>query len=448
MITAGIPYWRFLCWWMCLSILLISELIRKYIIGDNYIVIGGESVTLLLAFVFAARGFPRGVWGLIVIVFLYLFWGLCTDIYNNNSYALFAVGSRAVVVPLSCLVTSIYIHRREGVWACQLIFYRFSSIWLYVIAVVAAFEIYYGPASFLSLGFSFEGVERVSTAQYDADGVGTLSDFFRPRSIFLSTGKAGKIAFILAVYMLYYRTANKYTYFFHYSLVVVEVSILLLVGARSALQGYILAIIVFNLRRRDVLRLLSIVIMITVTALIFSAAYREESSIIFLRALSVVGDVAERFDSNVAGPIEIVLDRYSLFGAGLGVFSLGSSSYGGYQLYEILTTGQAESGFLRVIAEVGIFGFLLYFSLFVAIFLRCWFSRGESFGVGLDHVLYKRYVCFVLAYVILWNVTHDVFGHVLMLSLLFTFMAPLYSGWSRGCRSRDLCSGSTIRRVF
>ncbi len=418
-----IIYWRTAFYGGLLSILFIAEIVRKYLSGSNAILIIGELTVILIGAYLFFRGRAKATEGIVALVGIYLLWGFVTVTVNDNSFALGAVGSRSVLVPVSALIVSVYVYAKVGLTAGDRIVYVFSSFWLYTAGIVAVSQLVLGPSHFVSLGFAFEDFERVKVAQYDAIGVGSIANFFRPMSIFLATGKFGKVAFILAAFMLYYRAAYNWSQGSNAALVAIELSVLVISGARGGIAGYLILLLFLYADRRFFVRFAAVGIAFGLVGGLTAIVNAQALSVMFARALSVVGDLGSRTQTNFVDPFIEVLERFWAFGAGMGSFSLGSLSYGGMPLYYVVDTGQSENGFLRVLAEVGVVGIILYLLVFLYIVLRPYFDVSTLSGrSSVLKGLYLRFISVTLGVVFLWSLTHDLFGHVLMLSLLFTYL--------------------------
>jgi hypothetical protein len=142
------------------------------------------------------------------------------------------------------------------------------------------------------------------------------------------------------------------------------------------------------------------------------------SNLVIDRLLSGVYDIPKRLDGNFFLPIWTVIDKYLIFGEGLGRFTLGAVHYGGGVVYATVEMpGLGESSWIRLIAEVGVMGTVLYLIILVQLFrlaLRSVLSRlhQENEVAGLFFALW-------LGSMVLWANTHDVFGNMIVVSLAF-----------------------------
>lgn len=272
--------------------------------------------------------------------------------------------------------------------------------------------------------------DRMGTADYSA-GPLAFDWLFRPTSIFLHTGKFGIAAFLLASYRLFYRTWRWPGLKVWLPLTALEFLLLLVTGQRAAITLYLLALplIAFLLAMRTghfQIALTSVWLFVTVISAVFLLTMIHDplAQVISGRLLSVVPEAAVRLRDNLLLPLTFVADRWLFAGEGAGAFSLGSTAFGGRPLYEVVPVGTAENAWLRLIAEQGMPGAVLFLILLGLV--ATWaLRRSRVFAASRDAAARGAagaciWLLYALAAVSAWANTHDVFGNSLATFFLFT----------------------------
>lgn len=312
------------------------------------------------------------------------------------------------------------------------------TIWLTVLGAVMLAQLVVGRDHWLNTIPEGLGDDTSGIGDYTV-GEMAIEFLFRPTSIFLHTGKAGAVAFVLTSYRLFYGVATGMSFGRLARDVLLDLTVLLLSGQRAAMLGYALALLVsFLMRARQsvVVRLIWLsaygVIATVVLAGVGSAIESDEMSLtklIFARFTSGLADVPLRLADNVVAPASHVWEQYALVPAGAGAFSLGARAFGGQLLYEAVPIGTAENSWLRLLAEEGVIGLvcgllfwggLLSYALFSAMTSKDVSEQGEPLGKRLS-----LGAAFVLGILLFWANTHDILGNALVMSLSMVLLGVI-----------------------
>ncbi|HOQ47830.1 MAG TPA: hypothetical protein PK157_21150 [Bryobacteraceae bacterium] len=443
-----------------ISLLLIGEVLRKYIYHSNIVLATTELLAIIVATALWVRIEKYFAIPLSVAIGALIVWKLVTIAIGHQDPALGLIGLRSFLVPCAFLIIGLAIHRALGWQAAASIINRTFTIWFLVIGVVMVLQLIAGRDHWINALPEGFGDERAGIGDYTVGDVG-IEFLFRPTSIFLHTGKAGATLAVLTIYRLYHAVSTGKTLCYISIGVSLDVAILLLSGQRAALIAYTFAalcLLLFQLRKWRIWKItvVSLLIGVFIIALPVAVSRNGESSVeltiskmMLLRAASVIEDIPYRLSDNVIEPFLYVWDQFAFSPAGVGAFSLGASVFGGTPLYEIVPIGTAENSWLRMLAEEGVVGLLG-----ACVFWGCmtlWpvyaLTRGHRrVHAGGQRSIERRQIdllcsTIVLALLLLWSNTHDILGNTLVMglgALLFgAVAAPLKRhGVSRSVKNR------------
>ena len=405
---------------------LLAEVVRKYVHQGDSIFFGMATIVLLsfivLLFIPKTRllkSLPIGIW---VTILAFYSWAFANEVVASNSLIVFFIGLGTMFLPVTyMLVSSIYFQQGEGaiyrVFLCV-------NCWLALILAVALLQIYLGhdhPITTYGLGST--GIGDYSVGERTVEGL------FRPTSIFTHTGKFGQALFCLVLFKWCYLVATKKpTKWFWKISICLDVLAILVSGQRAAFlflfvsTGLLLLYWASREGGSTIAYLFGYsLIGIVAIAIVFlepSLISNSTLNLVIDRALSGFYDIPNRLEGNFILPFSTVVDKYLLFGEGLGRFTLGAKNFGGVLVYETVDMpGLGENSWIRMIAEVGVIGTTLYLMILFQILrlaLRSVVSRRhqETEVVALFFALW-------LGSIMLWANTADVFGNMIVTSLAF-----------------------------
>lgn len=143
---------------------------------------------------------------------------------------------------------------------------------------------------------------------------------------------------------------------------------------------------------------------------------KERYSLYVGRSRTVMDDIPERFSNLGLAPVTWVLDRFGLFGAGLGTGSQGTQHFGGGAgIYG----GGAEGGLGKITMELGIPGLILAGWLLYKLFWLIWLNLRTVTGVS-DRIARLSYglVAFLISNIAAFIVATQAFGDLFILLFL------------------------------
>ncbi len=423
-----------------ISLPLLAEVVRKYIYPNNAVLEAGEAVLLAVATSLILARPLRPTIRVLAWLSVSVCWALVTVVYGHQNIALGIIGLRPFISATAVLVVSVHLFQRIGLRAAAWI-YTLSSAWLLLMGGVAAAQLALGPLhpiNTLPEGLGADerhGIGDYTAHEYDVNG---NFDVFRPTSIFLHTGKFGQVAAMLAMYCLFYRAAANITGFRAACAVTLELATLLISGQRAGIIFYLVAFLFLVFRRLNntISRGLLVTVVAISTILVVSfepLRLIDEGGVVALviaRIWSGFTDSTLRFKDNFMVVLPQVLDKFGLFGAGSGAFSLGSGSFGGRPLYEVVDVGTAENQWLRLYAEIGfpgviLVGWAIAWLGYLAVRLSYRTAVGESAEVALRRKLAPFYL-YVLIMLFVWGFTHDVLGSTTTIAAAFSSYGLLF----------------------
>ena len=303
--------------------------------------------------------------------------------------------------------------------------------------VVAVLQLILGPTHPINRIHEGLGADhRHGIGSYTVGNVG-IEWLFRPTSIFLHTGKFGQIAFILATYCLFFRAGMGPKALKTDARMLIELNVLLITGQRAAILGYVAALLLLHASPKTWvhlgLRALSLcAIGMGALSVLRGVNVGTVAQLVGRRVWSGVTEIPSRFQRNLLEPLDVVVERFGSTGAGAGAFSLGSTQWGGMPLYDVIDVGTAENSWLRILAELGWFGVLLFGAGIVALI---WVGGRELMrrrdGLEGEELLRRHLLklsVYQLVIVALWANTHDVLGSATTMAILFGYAGILLAG--------------------
>ncbi len=158
------------------------------------------------------------------------------------------------------------------------------------------------------------------------------------------------------------------------------------------------------------------------------------------RAASVVEDVPDRFDNLGFATIEWAVQRYGLFGGGLGVGTSGTAQFGGGAA---VFGGAGEGGLGKITAELGIPGLILIAWLLISFARHIWrILRFTSWHSPYVSRLSFGLVAFLIANAAVFSVATQIFVDIFVLITLgltlgFVLAMPMLAQQGRGAALRS-----------
>jgi hypothetical protein len=391
----------------------LSEIIRKYVIGSELVLILYELLLVFVAVFYFRKTYNRHLQGLVVITSTIFLWGLFVSVPSSYGLITLALGVRTYLIPISALIIGMRLNQTLEPPDRNRMLLMFVSFWILAISALAVVQIVVGPTHFLTVGVGRD--EAIGLGDW-----GHGSELFRTTSIFQHTGKYGQIIFLLCVASAYLRSLVPLSCLTTTYLFVQELAAVLLSGQRAGLMFYLFVLLLlYAVNRR------SAVISVTfiIAAVVVIVVVKPEWLSVFSRAETAIDEIPFRINENVLLPLGYALERYALFGVGFGAFSFGSVNFGGHLLGHVIKTGNAEDAYLRIMVETGVIGVILSSMFFLhAVFLAL---RRKEIGDKRWRNL-RVFSVSVIFGVMLWGLTHDTLGATATTGMLFFFISPLY----------------------
>lgn len=405
---------------------LLAEVIRKYVHQRDSIFFGMAAIVLLavLALLFipktrVLKSMPLGIW---VTILAFYSWAFANDVVGSHSLIVFFIGLGTLFLPVAyMLVSNIYFQQGEGaiyrVFLCV-------NCWLALILAAALLQIYLGrDHPFTTYGLGSTGIGDYSVGGRVVEGL------FRPTSIFTHTGKFGQALFCLVLFKWCYLVANKKPnkWFWKIS-ICLDILAVVVSGQRAAFVFLLLStglLLLYRVSReggRTIAVLLGYSLMgivaIAMVSLLPSLMSNSALNLVFDRLLSGFYEIPNHLEGNLILPFSTVVDNYLIFGEGLGRFTLGAKNYGGVIVYQTIDMpGLGENSWIRLIAEVGVIGTILYL---VILFQLLRLALGSVVSRRRQQTeMVALFFAIWLGSIMLWANTHDAFGNLIVTSLAF-----------------------------
>jgi hypothetical protein len=392
----------------------VSEIIRKYFIGSQVVLIAYEALVVSIAIVFLHKVINKRITELILIFFTIVAWGLFVSIFASAPSATLVLGLRTYIFPISVLILGVRLFETMSKDQFNLKLLSFVVLWMLVIGTVAVLQITLGQSHFLTIGVGRDEAEGLGDWAYG-------SNLFRTTSLFQHTGKYGQIIFILAAASCYLRTSMGLSNLTSVSLLILEISSVILSGQRIGILLYfaILGALQFGNFRNAVVKG-AYLAPIFIVSIFFVPSILS----IFDRAITIFDEIPFRISANIIEPLAYAIDEFGFSGLGFGYVSFGSETFGGRLLFSVVTVGNPENSYLRMVVETGILGALLSIAFFMHPILVA--LTRVNLKTKQDMSLRAFTTSMVLAAMI-WGNTHDTLGATATTGMLFFFLAPIYS---------------------
>ncbi|MFZ0254334.1 MAG: hypothetical protein WAN46_01525 [Gammaproteobacteria bacterium] len=411
---------------------LLVEIIRKYAIYSNMVFLGGDLV--IIAF-FALLLLQRKIqlswlpfpFVLGSIVFLVL--AFVSTIISGASLGAYFVGARAAYIPVIYLLISAAYFRAEPLSFQRL--YYCASFWVVIAGCLALTQIYLGPTHPIN---RFWDQDALGIGDYTAGGEVLAAGIFRPTSFFAHTGKFGQVVFCLVLFR-WIALLTKAVRIGPWGggLIVFDILAVGASGQRAAMLFLMLGLLMFafffRTKRSFSFRTKRPSLQHGRTSIIISiATFAFTAGLVILGLGSIYLNVGyERLASGIAAapsrivgnfllPIKTIIETYLFYGDGFGMYTFGSSDFGGSIVYKaVQMEGVGESSIIRLSAEVGLFTAALQIVLFLIIVVLAW-RAARSNRPANERVLGVFFFTWMIAFT-LWSNTADVFANATVMSL-------------------------------
>jgi len=168
----------------------------------------------------------------------------------------------------------------------------------------------------------------------------------------------------------------------------------------------------------------SITIIAVISAiLIFPTFSNSEFELYLMRGSSVFGDATDRFSNLGLGSIGWAINRFGLFGGGLGVAAQGAHHFGG-----VLAAGAAEGGLGKIVSELGAVSLFIVAWLILVIAIHIHRSLNLVARLEPSHLPFVVGVAvFIASNVPTFIVASQVFGDVFILLILGLMLGFLFA---------------------
>jgi hypothetical protein len=392
-----------------LSIPLIAEVARKYVYYSDWWFAAGDCIVAIFALWAIVHARVKPAWSPIFLFPLLIFTIYVTvgDFVLQNAPIIFAIGLRTTLMPFIYLAAGAYAMSGGG----EPSLYRIekqAKLWIIVLAGFACLQLALGRASPIN-DLPTESIGR-GMGDYTNAGVSVLG-MFRPTSVFMHTGKYAQVLslLILAHWALILKSLRTKTSSVNLLFGVAEIVGLVVSGSRAALLSVTLGLLGYMILwprqsvRRISKKLVPVLLLAVVAAMLFVP--NNVLDLVGGRFASTVSDAPKRFETNLVEPWEAVVSVGGPVGAGLGYYVSSSARYGGQALYQTVGSN-AEDAWLRICAETGVAGLLLFCVVLATLAGRAYFRAKKG---GYMAALSGFAFCWLIT-VAVWNITHDYLG--------------------------------------
>ena len=404
------------------------EFVRRFIFYSDLLFVASELAAvgfaaLILLRAGSALARDALVLGFVVVITLL---GVLSAVFGHGNPMLVLVGLRALLVPLAFAVIGEYVFRtfRDPLG----FFARYTTVAVTVITVIAVVQVVAGASHWLNrlpVETPGEGI-----GDYVAANGVVIEALFRPTSMFLHTGKFGQALFTLVLFhVAILLTKRDRTPIAIGVLLLVDLVGIAVSGQRAALVFLLIAFVFWACfaRARAHMGVLGSAVGVAALLALAAAPFAEWAIVeqVIDRFVTAFQGAGSRLESNFIRPLSRVLDFAGITGDGWGIFSLGASRFGGSAFVLSRYPVAAENAWLRLIAEMGPAGSLMYFAFFATLFVRA-VRYSLQDDVGPAALYFLAAASWVVA-VIGWSNTHDVVGNTTTTSLGFMFLGALWS---------------------
>jgi hypothetical protein len=386
-------------------------------------------------------------------------WAIGLFLYTHNSIKILSVWLLATYLPIFFLLVSTYFFSSDPD-ATRWLYYS-CTFWVFIMAAVAFLEVWLGlshPINHLpqeSLTGSVElrqGVGDYTVANGSGDtSYSGLEGIFRPTSIFLSNGKFGQALFTLVLFRwaYLYKTVKRCSWG-NLATLLADILALVISGQRAAfvLLSVFAGVAVLIGVVKGEKRALRILVSATVVGLLglsmLIVLKPGLADLVTDRYVSGFTDISERLADNLITPSATILHLYGLVGMGPGFFSLGAQKFGGVMMWQVLATGgNAESAWMRIVAELGVIGLVLYVCYHGGLILQA--ARRALVKSTRTHGACVFGLSWLLA-IAFWGITHDTFANAFGMSIGFGLCGAAFAPLISKAATRPKRAPSAVRR--
>lgn len=406
---------------------LIAEVIRRFIWYSPLVYLFADVILIGSAIFLIAHNGIRVQLISLVLICLYVFFGVLSLGIEGGSILLLIPGLRPLILALAMYaVNNIYFRKFDDAENSMLNILGLTTLFILLIAILQLFAGVDASINQLPAESDSEGGGR---GDYGAAGV-YVENIFRPTSIFMHTGRLGQYSFVAALLPLMIVFSNKSS---RRALFFTVIGLLLVVisGQRAAALFISFGALFVAVRAKQtflIFRLLLIVLILLFFSFLVDENIRQ---LLFGRLISGLFDASERILENSNSSSE-VLSQFFFHGKGIGFFSFGGNAFGGGIFYDYMRkfeAGNLENGWFRILGESG-FGGLFSFFAMLLIFLRRTMFRLKHTNVMDGLALHYSALIMIVALSV-WSLTHDVFANYLILIHLFMFLGASDGKWLR-----------------
>lgn len=416
------------------NLFFLIEAIRRFIYPRNdFILLAFD----LIVIIYALSKFDKYIHFPHYLYFfsaLLIFWILLSCILTHRNIFLLFLSVRLIILPL--LISTIgckYLSEKASNKNLMYIIYC-SYFWLFLSIVVGIIQIILGPDSpFSRLPYEVAISGGIDT--YAAGGV-TLPYLFRPTSFFMHTAKFGQILFILGIFLFICKQELNLKGILWELMPYTIILGIIVSGQRAAFLFYIFICGIYLLKykkkywmNRNILtKFLIYSIGGTFILLIIFSNY--DISFFILRRFLFLGEkIEEVIRSQFILPMLSLIKNFPIVGVGPGYVTLGSYRYGGAGGPYLLLTdmpGLLEGTWIRIIAEVGFLGLVLYFIFIFSFLHKAKFILHREIYAQNQRIAALFCSLFLTSFAI-WGLTHDTFANSLSISVAFFLIGPIFS---------------------
>jgi hypothetical protein len=390
---------------------ILAEVVRKYVVWSNsvftvhYALIVVFLSLFLLKDTVQLRLVPQNLFTAACLV---VAWVCLQAPLTGVSPLALLIGISTYVIPVVALYLSVIAFATTA----RLAVYSFSMATAILIVSygLGILQIASGPDT--AFNYMPPGVENeIAGYAIAADSGLEIGFMVRPASIYMHTGKFGSIVAVLSLFRLFYMYSANYSLARIIAQVLaVDLPAIVVSGQRAAALVYLAALFVVLVKRGDVVSWILLLGGIVVLFVGSAAGLVPSSALPFGgvavdRIASGLDEIPWRLQANVLRPATGVLERYLVIGEGPGMFSSGLRNFAepDHVLEHVFLV--TENGWLRMAAELGVIGMLLYGLMLWSLFAAGIRLSGRFFN-------YLTVFCLALA---LWSNTHDLFNNYVMM---------------------------------
>ena len=408
-----------------------AEAVRRFFYYSDVIYAVADAAFLIFAVTAYWIAKPRISIAPLLLLSIYVIWGMLCLLINSGSPMLIVVGLRPLLLAAGAYIVAASFFSLADTPFRTLI--HVVAFWTAIVLLVGWLQIYLGVGAIVNKLPVAAGVEGGGRGDYVASGQ-MLAGLFRPTSIFMSTGRLGQFAFmntLLLMTTLLLATRRRISSLWPTA---IGIALVMLSGQRAAFLFLLISFLILLIRSGNLKMLLKIALIFILFMPFIMLLNDSIVKLVLLRFASVFGSIGNRLTENMSGAL-ISVKQFLLFGKGIGFFTFGSLPFGGHIYYEYMARygGGGENSWLRIQGETGLPGMLVFAVLM-------WWIATRSFArFRVSRFEEGRALHFVAGYSVIalaaWSFTADVYGNYLMLMQLFLFFGASSGYWAREARS-------------